>query len=97
MPLYRHTKAPPPPELGEKTIWDYLPRRTMRRVVLLLLALVAVLFLKRSGSWSLGGLLDAPKQPARGEPDGPIYHIKVTRPDQPATKPTGAPTPKSAP
>jgi len=82
MPLYRHTKSPPPPELGDKTLWQYLPRQSGRRVILLLLALGAVLFLKRSGGWSLGGLLDGPaKGPASDRAaSSPVYHIKVTPP-----------------
>jgi hypothetical protein len=85
MPLYRHTKLPPAPELGEKTFWDYLPRQSTRRVLFLLIALGAVLFIKHAGGWSFGGLLD-PQQPApRGaEPGAPVYHIKVTRPDEPS-------------
>ena len=57
MPLFRHTKLPPPPELGEKTFWDYFPRQASRRVLFLLIALGAVLFLKNTGG-SFGGLFD---------------------------------------
>ncbi|HTA20042.1 MAG TPA: hypothetical protein VK989_12155 [Polyangia bacterium] len=89
MPLYRHTKLPPPPELGEKTIWQYLPRHTGRRVIFLLLALGAVMFLKRSGGWSFGGLLDGPRAPA-GADTTPTYHIRVTSPGE---APQGASAP----
>jgi hypothetical protein len=93
MPLYRHTKLPPPPELGEKTVWQYLPRQTVRRVLFLLIALGAVVFLKRSSGWSLGGLLDAPPSAPAGAGQGaPVYHLKVTPPENPP-----APTSKSAP
>jgi hypothetical protein len=93
MPLYRHTKLPPPPELGEKTVWQYLPRQTVRRVLFLLIALGAVVFLKRSSGWSLGGLLDAPPRPPSGAgPSAPVYHIRVTPPESPP-----APKSKSAP
>jgi hypothetical protein len=85
MPLLpRHTKLPPPPELGEKTFWDYFPRRSARRILFLLIALGAVVILKRSGHWSLGGLLEPPRAPAGGGQAGaPVYHIKVTRPGEP--------------
>jgi hypothetical protein len=89
MPLYRHTKLPPAPELGEKTLWQYLPRNTGRRVIFLLLALGAVMYLKRSGSWSFGGLLDGPRVPA-GADTAPSYHIRVTSPGE---APKGASTP----
>jgi hypothetical protein len=93
MPLYRHTKLPPPPELGEKSLWDYLPRQTTRRVLFLLIALGAVIVIKRSSGWSFGGLLDAPPAPARdGDLAAPVYHIKVTRPPPPE-----GPASKSAP
>jgi hypothetical protein len=99
MPLLRSTKLPaklPPPELGEKTFWDYFPRRSMRRIFFLLVALGAVLILKHSGRFSLGGLLDSPSSPAPGAgSSGPVYHIKVTRPADEA--PAGSPTDKSRP
>jgi hypothetical protein len=89
MPLLRHTKLPPPPELGEKTFWDYFPRRSMRRVFFLLLAFGAIVLLKRSGKWSFGGLMDTPAaDPAGG---APVYQIKVTRPPGPGTPPGSAP------
>jgi hypothetical protein len=96
MSLYRHTKLPPPPELGEKTFWDYFPRRSARRVLFLLIALFAVLVLKHSGRWTFGGLLDGPR---RGEPAGPVYRIKVNRPGdpQPAQPTPDDPTDKSTP
>jgi hypothetical protein len=80
MPLIRPNKLPPPPELGEKTFWDYFPRQSARRVLFLLLALGAVLVLKRSGKWTFGGLLESPRSPQPGS-GSPVYHIKVTRPE----------------
>ena len=85
MPLIRPSKLPPVPELGEKTFWDYFPKRSMRRVFFLLIALGIILFLKRSDRWSLGGLFDAPHEPA---PSAPVYHIKVTRPGAEEGAPT---------
>jgi hypothetical protein len=64
MPLLRPSKLPPPPELGEKTFWDYFPRRSMRRVVFLLIALGLVIALQRSGGWSFGGLFGGPDDKA---------------------------------
>jgi hypothetical protein len=96
MPLYRHTKVPPPPELGTKTLWQYLPRQSVRRVLLLLLTLGAVLFIRSTGGGAkVGGLLDfisgspgrsGPASPA--DPAAPVYHIKVTRPPSPPSAPS---------
>jgi hypothetical protein len=80
MSLYRQPKLPPPAELGEKSFWDYFPRRSARRVLFLLIALFAVLVLKHSGRWTFGGLIDPPHG---GEPAAPLYHLKVTQPDSP--------------
>jgi hypothetical protein len=90
MPLIRPTKLPPPPELGEKSFWDYFPRHSARRIFFLLIALGAVLILKHSGGWSFGGLLDGPRAPGHGAAPGasaPVYHIKVTRPEDGTTAP----------
>jgi hypothetical protein len=89
MPPYRHTKLPPPPELGDKTLWQYLPRQSVRRVFFLLLALGAVLVIRATGGFSkLGTLFDAigsgPAPRAADAPGTvplPVYHIKVTRPE----------------
>jgi hypothetical protein len=98
MPLLRPHKLPQPPELGEKSFWDYLPRSSIRRVVFLLIALGAVLVIKHSGGWSFGGLLDSPRAPAGGaERAAPVYHLKVTRPGEPPAAPTEAPTRPSSP
>jgi hypothetical protein len=97
MPLIRPTKLPPPPELGEKTFWDYFPRQSARRIFFLILALGAVLVLKHSGGWTFGGLLESPRAGAPGAERGaPIYHIKVTPPSG-QTAPAGAPAAPAAP
>jgi hypothetical protein len=84
MPLYRHTKLPPPPELGEKTLWQYLPRNSGRRVLFLLIAFGAVLVLKHAGGWTFGGLLGggAARRTASGA-ELPVYHLEVKLPGEP--------------
>jgi hypothetical protein len=82
-------KAPPPPELGNKTLWQYLPRQSVRRVFFLLLALGAVLVLRATGGFSkFGSIFDAigsgPAQRRAADAPGagaPVYHIKVTPPE----------------
>jgi hypothetical protein len=101
MPLIRPSKLPPPPELGEKTLWDYFPRRVLRRVFFMLLALGAVLFLRSSGGGSFGGLFDPiGSAPIGSAPVGPAparqqsadsYHRIEVKP------PNAVPAPKSQP
>jgi hypothetical protein len=64
----RHTEGPPP----ERSFWELLPRRNFRRVLFLLLVLVAVVALKRSGAGSFRSLLDsvAPPPPPRPAAQG---------------------------
>jgi hypothetical protein len=94
MPLYRHTKLPPPPELGERRFWDYLPRNSARRVLFLLIAFGAVLFLKHSGGWTFGGLLaGAPPPPAPSAGEAPVYHLEFKRPAAGADAPPVSRTP----
>jgi hypothetical protein len=93
MPLRRFDKLPPPPEMGERTIWQLLPRQSVRRVLFLLLALGAVLFIKSTGGGSFSNLLNSVAPPAAkqvGAGDGtgdnsasPVYHLKVARPADP--------------
>jgi hypothetical protein len=91
MPLLPPSKLPPVPELGSKTFWDYLSRRSMRRVFFMLLALAAVIYLKCSKPGSFGGLFDTPGAAGnRGDDSGPVYHLKVE-------PPRGAPPPQKAP
>jgi len=63
----RHTDGPPP----ERSFWDLLPKRNFRRVVFLILVLVAVVALKRSSGRSLNGLLDAIAPPPKAAAPAP--------------------------
>jgi hypothetical protein len=94
MPLLRHTKLPPPPELGEKTFWDYFPKRSASRIFFMLLALAAVLYLRSSGGGSFGGLFGSPTSapPAgRGADDSTFYRMQVKPAPNAATPPRSAP------
>jgi hypothetical protein len=83
MSLYRYTQLPPPPEPGEKTFWDYFPKRSMRRVLFMLLALAAIVYLKMSGTGSFGGLFDDRSAHAPAQGGAPVYHIEVKPPPNP--------------
>jgi hypothetical protein len=56
-----------------------LPRRNFRRAFFLLLILLAVLAIKRSGGLRLGTIFDAMAPPATLAPssEGPAYHLHV--------------------
>lgn len=97
MPLIRPSKLPPPPELGEKTFWDYFPKRSSRRILFLLIALGAVIFLKSSGGGTFGGLFEpARRTPAELTDDSAFRHIEV-EPRLEIKPPHAASTPKSLP
>jgi hypothetical protein len=71
---------PPPPE---RSFWQLLPRRNFRRALLLIIAIVAVLAIKRSGGLSLDKIFEqvapvVPTQPAA--PGGGFQHIEVHPP-----------------
>jgi hypothetical protein len=78
--------VPPPPE---RTFWQLLPRRNLRRALLLIIAIVAVLAIKRTGGLSLDKIFDqvapaAPTQPA-GSGAG-FQRIEVRPPTDPHQK-----------
>lgn len=75
-------EVPPPPE---RSFWQLLPRRNFRRALLLVIAIVAVIFIKRTGGLSLNKMFDqmapaVPTQPA-GSGTG-FQHIEVRPPAQ---------------
>jgi hypothetical protein len=78
----RNPHEPPP----ERSYWDLLPRRNLRRALFLLIALLGVLVIKRSGGFSFGGLFDAGpssrQAPGRAETPGGhdgFQHLEVKR------------------
>jgi hypothetical protein len=79
----RHPNPDPPPE---RSYWDLLPRRNLRRALFLFLALLGVLVIKRAGGFSFGGLFDVGRPTAQppgagagaGGRDG-FQHLEVKR------------------
>ena len=65
----------------ERSYWQLVPRRNLRRAIFLVLALLGVVAIKHAGGFSFGGLFDAPrpgqKAPAKGD-DG-FQHLEVKR------------------
>ena len=71
-------QLPPPPE---RSFWQLVPRRNLRRALLLIIAIVAVIAIKRSGGLSLDGIFQqvAPVAPTT-EPGGTYHHLEVHPP-----------------
>lgn len=70
--------APNPLEpLPERSYWDLLPRRNLRRALFLILALGGVLFIKHTGGLSFRQMFEdvAPPQGGAG-----FQHLEVRRP-----------------
>jgi len=70
---------PLPPE---RSYWQLVPRRNLRRALFLILALVGVVAIKRAGGFSFGGLFDGGKPPAQKAPaagDDGFQHLEVKR------------------
>ena len=68
----------PPPE---RSYWQLLPRRNLRRALFLVLALLGVVAIKHAGGFSFGGLFDAgkPAQKAPAPGDDGFRHLEVKR------------------
>jgi hypothetical protein len=78
--------VPPPPE---RSFWQLLPRRNFRRALLLIIAIVAVLAIKRSGGLSLDKIFEqvAPAVPTQPTGSGAGFqHIEVRPPSDPQKK-----------
>jgi len=79
-------EVPSPPE---RTFWQLLPRRNFRRALLLMIAIVAVVFIKRAGGLSLNKMFDqmAPAVPTQPAGSGAEFqHIEVRPPTDPHQK-----------
>jgi len=72
-------QLPPPPE---RSFWQLLPRRNLRRALLLIIAIVAVIAIKRSGGLSLDRIFQqvAPAPTPTTEPSGVYHHLEVHPP-----------------
>jgi hypothetical protein len=69
--------SPPPPE---RSFWELLPRRNLRRALFLVLALLGVLAIKFSGGLSLGKVFDQMGgQPKKSEAPAEFQHLDVRR------------------
>jgi hypothetical protein len=76
-------QLPPPPE---RTFWQLVPRRNLRRALLLIIAIVAVIAIKRSGGLSLDRIFQqvAPAGPTPSvDTQSGFHHIEVHPPAPP--------------
>jgi hypothetical protein len=69
--------APP----RERSYWELLPRRNLRRALFLVLALAGVLFIKHTGGLSFRTMFEDVAPP---KSNGGFQHIEVHRPASPA-------------
>jgi hypothetical protein len=73
--LIEQLPVPPPPP-PERSFWQLVPRRNLRRALLLIIAIIAVIAIKRSGGLSLDRIFEqvAPVAPAPTTEPGQVYH-----------------------
>jgi hypothetical protein len=76
LPTHDHESRPREPP-AEPSFWALVPRRNLRRALFLILALGAILFIKRMGGFSLTKLFNdvAPPPAPRSEP--PFQRLEV--------------------
>ena len=72
-------QLPPPPE---RSFWQLLPRRNLRRALLLIIAIIAVIAIKRSGGLSLDRIFQQ-VAPAPTTAPGSVYHHLEVHPAAP--------------
>ncbi|HEY5088523.1 MAG TPA: hypothetical protein VIK30_01060 [Polyangia bacterium] len=75
---YRRLDQSPP---RERSYWELLPRRNLRRALFLVLALGGVLFIKHTGGLSFRRMFEDVAPP---QTPGGFQHIEVRRPAAPA-------------
>ena len=82
MPTHDHDSAdpsrPPREPPPEKSFWALLPKRNLRYALFLIAALVAILFIKRMGGFSLSKLFNdvAPAPAPQSEPSFQRLEVK---------------------
>ena len=72
-------RQPPRAPPAEKNFWALLPRRNFRRALFLLIALIAIIVIKRMGGFSLAKLFDgvAPAPQTALQTQTPFRHLEV--------------------
>jgi hypothetical protein len=72
-------QLPPPPE---RSFWQLLPRRNLRRALLLIIAIVAVIAIKHSGGLSLDRIFRqvAPAGPTPSDSNSGFHRLEVRPP-----------------
>jgi hypothetical protein len=77
---HRSDLQPKPPH--ERTFWSLLPRRNFRRALFLIFALLAVVFIKYTGGFSLSRLFeDVAPAPAPAPGPSEFHRIEVKPPE----------------
>jgi hypothetical protein len=61
----------------ERSFWQLLPRRNFRRALFLVLVLLGVIVLKRSGGFSFSRMFDGVAPAPSGAAGGEFRHLEV--------------------
>ena len=75
MPTHDHESRPREP--AEPSFWALVPRRNLRRALFLILALGAILFIKRMGGFSLSKLFNDVAPPPASKSEPPFQRLEV--------------------
>ncbi len=61
----------------ERSYWQLVPRRNLRRALFLVLALLGVVAIKHAGGFSFGGLFDGGQRAPAGSGQDGFRHLEV--------------------
>jgi len=80
LPTHDHEPGQNREPPAEQSFWALLPRRNLRRALFLLVALVAIIAIKRMGGFSLGKLFDGVAPGPARQPEPGFQHLDVKKP-----------------
>ena len=77
MPSHDHESGRPPEPPAEQSFWALLPKRNFRRALFLIVALAAIIVIKRMGGFSLSKLFNDVAPAPVPQSDPPFQHLEV--------------------
>jgi hypothetical protein len=77
LPTHDHESGRPPEPPAEKSFWALLPRRNLRRALFLIVALFAIVAIKRMGGFSFAKLFDDVAPAPAPESQPPLRRLEV--------------------
>ena len=75
MPTHDHERPREPQ--AEQSFWALVPKRNLRRALFLIVALGAILFIKRMGGFSLSKLFNDVAPPPASKSEPPFQRLEV--------------------